>query len=129
MPRSGSTRRSAHLHQLIMLRYLPRPLSTALGPVNRFFTTGFLLAPLAVLSRLPGPTGQALAAHWLRTWKQAVPGSDPARAWQLLRPLAALRLAVVYQHFLDNIEPAERVYHEHDVQPALQTAARLAVTT
>ena len=87
------------------------------------------LLDLAVLSRLPGPAGQALAAHWLRTWKQAVPGSDPERAWQLLRPLAALRLAAVYQHFLDNIEPSERVYHDQDVQPALQAAARLAATT
>jgi Phosphotransferase enzyme family len=80
---------------------------------------------LAVLSRLPGPAGQALAGHWLRTWKQALPGSEPERAWQLLRPLAALRFAVVYQHFLDNIEPSERVYHEQDVQPALEEAACL----
>jgi len=35
----------ACLHQLIMLRYLPRPLSAPLGPVNRFFTTGFLPPP------------------------------------------------------------------------------------
>jgi uncharacterized protein (DUF2236 family) len=28
-----------YLHQLIMLRYLPRPLSAALGPLNRFVTT------------------------------------------------------------------------------------------
>jgi Ser/Thr protein kinase RdoA (MazF antagonist) len=81
---------------------------------------------LAVLSRLPAPTGQARTAHWLRTWKQAVPGSEPERAWQLLRPLAALRFAVVFQNFLDNIEPSERVYHEQDVGPALQAAAELA---
>jgi Phosphotransferase enzyme family len=81
---------------------------------------------LAVLSRLPAPAGQALAAYWLATWKQALPGSDPERAWQLLRPLAALRFAVVFQNFLDNIEPSERVYHEQDVEPALQAAARLA---
>jgi hypothetical protein len=81
---------------------------------------------LAVLSRLAGPAGRALAAHWLQTWKHALPGSDPDRAWQLLRPLAALRFAAVYQHFLDNIEPSERVYHESDVEPALQAAARLA---
>jgi aminoglycoside phosphotransferase (APT) family kinase protein len=81
---------------------------------------------LAVLGRLPGPAGRALAAHWLRTWEQAWPGSEPERAWRLLRPLAALRFAVVYQHFLDNIEASERVYHEQDVLPALQAAARLA---
>jgi Ser/Thr protein kinase RdoA (MazF antagonist) len=81
---------------------------------------------LAVLGRLPAPAGQARAAHWLATWKQAVPGSDPERAWRLLRPLAALRFAAVYQNFLDHIEPSERVYHEQDVEPALQAAARLA---
>ncbi|HEY1920564.1 MAG TPA: aminoglycoside phosphotransferase family protein [Streptosporangiaceae bacterium] len=81
---------------------------------------------LAVLDRLPAPTAQARAAHWLRTWKQAVPGSDPERAWRLLRPLAALRFAVVYQRFLDHIEPSERIYHEQDVLPALRAAAELA---
>ena len=72
-----------------------------------------------------GP-GDALADYWLRTWKQALPGSDPEQAWHLLRPLAALRAAAVYQHFLDNIEPSERIYHEEDVRPALEIAARLA---
>jgi len=32
----------------------------------------------------------------------------------------------VYQHFLDNIEPSERIYHQEDVRPALEIAARLA---
>jgi uncharacterized protein (DUF2236 family) len=43
----------AYLHQLIMLRYLPRPLSAALGPVNRFFTTGFLPPPFREQMQLP----------------------------------------------------------------------------
>jgi Phosphotransferase enzyme family len=81
---------------------------------------------LAVLNRLPGPARHALAEYWLGTWKRALPGSDPEQAWHLLRPLAALRAAAVYQHFLDNIEPSERVYHEQDVRPALELAARLA---
>ena len=29
----------------------------------------------------------------------------------------------MYQHFLDNIEPSERIYHEEDVRPALEIAA------
>ncbi len=37
-----------------------------------------------------------------------------------------LRTAAVYQHFLDNIEPSEWIYHEEDVRPALEIAARLA---
>jgi uncharacterized protein (DUF2236 family) len=43
----------AYLDQLIMLRYLPRPLSAALGPVNRFFTTGFLPPPFREQMQLP----------------------------------------------------------------------------
>ena len=80
----------------------------------------------AMRKLLRGPARDALADYWLRTWKQALPGSDPEQAWHLLRPLAALRTAAVYQHFLDNIEPSERIYHEEDVRPALEIAARLA---
>jgi hypothetical protein len=32
----------------------------------------------------------------------------------LLAPVAAARQAVIYQRFLDNIEPAERVHHRAD---------------
>ena len=41
-------------------------------------------------------------------------------------PLAALGAAVVYQGFLDAIEPSERIYHEGDVAPWLELAGRLA---
>jgi uncharacterized protein (DUF2236 family) len=34
-----------YLDRLLMLDYLPRPFGTALGPVNRFLTTGFLPPP------------------------------------------------------------------------------------
>lgn len=43
----------AYLDELIMLRYLPRPLGAALGPLNRFVTTGLLPPPLRELMRLP----------------------------------------------------------------------------
>lgn len=68
----------------------------------------------------------ALVDHWLGRWAAAVPGSDPHRAWALLRPFAVLRGAVVFQRFLDAIEPSERAYHEHDVEPFLERAAGLA---
>jgi hypothetical protein len=55
-----------------------------------------------------------------------LPSSDPEQAWHLLRPLAALRAAAAYQHFLDNIEPPERIYHEEDARPTLEITARLA---
>jgi phosphotransferase family enzyme len=83
------------------------------------------LLDLAVLGRVPAlrPT---LEQHWLAAWARAVPGSDPAQAWKLLRPLAALRGALVYQGFVDNIEPSERAYHVADVAPALELASALA---
>lgn len=34
-----------YLDRLMTLAYLPRPFGTALGPVNRFLTTGFLPPP------------------------------------------------------------------------------------
>jgi aminoglycoside phosphotransferase (APT) family kinase protein len=80
--------------------------------------------PLLDLAALPDD--HPVVPRWLDRWAAAVPGSDPHRAWGLLAPLAALRLAVVYQGFLDGIEPSERPYHEGDVLPALERAAGLA---
>jgi hypothetical protein len=63
-----------------------------------------------------------LRQHWLGAWQNAVPGADASRAWRLLRPVAVARAAVVYQRFLENIEPSERVYHHLDVDPYLAAA-------
>ncbi len=82
---------------------------------------------LDVLDRLDPGEAAAVAGHWLGCLGGALPGSDPPRAWRLLRPLAALRAGAVYQAFLDNIEPSERIYHEGDVLPALERAGRLAL--
>ena len=65
-------------------------------------------------------------SHWLAGWRRLVPGSDPERAWRLLRPVARLRTALVFQNFLDNIEPSERIYHQADVPAALLRAADTA---
>lgn len=81
---------------------------------------------LDVLDRLDPAEAAELERHWLDRLRAALPVSDPQRAWGLLRPLAALRSGAVYQTFLDNIEPSERIYHEGDVMPALQRASRLA---
>jgi hypothetical protein len=40
--------------------------------------------------------------------------------WEAFRPLAAVRLAIVYRMFCDRIEPAERVYHRTDIVSALR---------
>jgi len=78
---------------------------------------------LAVIERL----GTDAVATWDRAWTEAAPGCDPARSGSLLRPVAALREAWVYQRFLDGIEPTERVYHRDDVERMLDEAERLVV--
>ena len=57
---------------------------------------------------------EAVRAHWLQLWSNAVPGSDPVRALGLIAPIAAARRAVTYRKLLDNIEPAEQRYHRAD---------------
>lgn len=80
--------------------------------------------------------GQRLAAHdkvavercWAQEWQRAVPGCDAARAADLLRPVTALYGGVIYQRFLDNIEPDEQVYHAGDPLAAIRHAARFSAT-
>jgi hypothetical protein len=73
-----------------------------------------LLDQPAFLTRIPPATVAPTRRHWHDRWRAAVPGSDPDRAAALLGPVAAARQAVIYQGFLDRIEPAERVYHRTD---------------
>ncbi len=54
-----------------------------------------------------------------------VPGSDPDRASRLLAPVAAAGHAVIYQRFLESIEPSERRYHQADPIDWLQRTAAL----
>jgi Ser/Thr protein kinase RdoA (MazF antagonist) len=84
-----------------------------------------LLDPPAFLGRVPGDAVATVREHWLRQWREAVPGSDPARAALLLAPIAAARQAVIYRGFLDRIEPAEHAYHRADPAEWLQRAAAL----
>ncbi|WP_431874335.1 phosphotransferase family protein [Micromonospora marina] len=67
-----------------------------------------------------------LVDAWARRWRTDVPGSDPRRAVDLLRPVAPLRQAAVYAMFLAAIEPGEHPYHVHDVPAALARAAAVA---
>jgi hypothetical protein len=83
---------------------------------------GHPLLDLAVLERYELVEQEQLLGHWLERWRGAVPGSDPARAWALLRPVALARAAAVFRMFLDNIERSEAPYHEGDVDPALDAA-------
>jgi len=76
------------------------------------------LMDVAALHRMSEPTVE----HWLNRWADAAPQADVATVWHLLEPVALLRMARVYQVFLDNIEPAERLYHRYDVGHNLELA-------
>jgi aminoglycoside phosphotransferase (APT) family kinase protein len=65
--------------------------------------------------------------EWAWRWRRDVPGADPERAVELIRPVAELRAAAAYAEFLDRIEPSERPYHEADVPARLSAAAASAV--
>ena len=65
----------------------------------------------------------AVQRHWAQAWREAVPGSDPQRAADLLAPVAAARQAVIYRAFLDRIEPSEHPYHRDDPARWLARAA------
>ena len=74
-----------------------------------------LLDQSAYLSRVPGPFVAPLRAHWARAWQRWRPDADVERAARLLAPVAAARMALIYQNFLDGIEAAEAPYHRADV--------------
>lgn len=67
-----------------------------------------------------------LVDAWAARWRAEVPGSDPRRAVDLLRPVAPLRMAAVYAMFLAGIEPSEHPYHRGDVPACLERAAASA---
>ena len=73
-----------------------------------------LLDQAAFLASIAPEQRDPVRERWADLWRSAVPGSDPARAARLLTPVAALRQALIYQTFLDGIEPDEQVYHRSD---------------
>jgi hypothetical protein len=83
-----------------------------------------LLDESAFLERVPEEQRSALREHLQTTWQRAVPGCEPARAALCIEPIAAARQAVIYDGFLDQIEPSEHPYHRNDPVRWLQRAAR-----
>ena len=86
---------------------------------------GHPLLDLPALMDRAGERAEALHARWMRRWADAVPGSEPARAAELIAPVAQLRQAIIYQRFLDGIEESERVYHRADVPERLASVAAM----
>lgn len=85
-----------------------------------------LLDVAAFLPRVPGKLRGLIRSAWMDAWRKHRPDSDPIRAARLVAPIAALRLAIIYQCFLDGIEPSEHRYHEADVPQWLRRAPRAA---
>lgn len=85
-----------------------------------------LLDQSAFLDRIPPQHVPAVSEHWERAWGRVAPGSDPGRAADLLAPVAAARQAVIYQTFLDQIEPSEHPYHRDDPAFCLTRTSALA---
>ncbi len=67
-----------------------------------------------------------ITRHWINTWRNLIPSSEPERAAELLKPIAPLRSAGVYQRFVEGIEPSERPYHASDVADQLRRAIHSA---
>jgi hypothetical protein len=82
-----------------------------------------LLDMFAMLDRA-GDSKQRVREEWMQAWAGAVPGSAPARAAELLAPVAPLRNALVYRSFLDQIEPSEHPYHAAELPKWLAAASR-----
>ena len=64
-------------------------------------------------------------APWEAAWKRHRPHADVARAMNAIAPVAALRQALIYQTFLDNIEPSEHCYHRNDTAEWISRAVEL----
>ena len=74
-------------------------------------------------------TAYRIARPWLfrmdaeRAHGLTLAAADVLERIALLAPLAAARQAVIYQCFLDRIEPSERPYHQGDPVLWLRNAA------
>jgi hypothetical protein len=77
---------------------------------------------VGLLARLSTERRAATLDRWAGLWRDAVPGCDPYAAVELVEPLQPLQSGLLYQHFLDHIEPSERRYHEGDPAAMVELA-------
>ena len=85
-----------------------------------------LLDMTAFLERVPSERLRSVNAGWVTGWKNAYPSADVARAVELIGPVGALRQALIYRNFLDQIEASEQVYHRQDPAFWLRRAIALS---
>ena len=81
-----------------------------------------LLDMISFVERLAPEQVDIVRRAWIAAWSDAFPHANVVLAAELIRPIAALRLGVVYRRFLDAIEESERVYHRMDVAMWLRRA-------
>jgi hypothetical protein len=84
-----------------------------------------LLDMAAMLDERPADEQAAIVEHWIGAWRAALPGADPARAAELMRPVAEARQPLIYDRFLAGIEPTEHPYHASDPAEWLRRTAEL----
>jgi hypothetical protein len=72
-----------------------------------------------------GEHAEELVLHWQRAWQKRLPEADVASAIELVMPIARARMAVVFQRFLDNIEPSEQIFHDTDPVIALEKTGKV----
>ena len=105
-------------------------IGTASGPVLLDWGDAGVGQPLLDLPALchgfTADQAREIRAIVTAVWQERLPQADVARAMALSTPLGALRQALVYQRFLDAIEPAERHYHDSDVPERLAAAVAAA---
>jgi aminoglycoside/choline kinase family phosphotransferase len=85
-----------------------------------------LLDMASFLDRIPIEQLDTVRRTWDTAWKDAYPNANVSLAAELIRPLAALRAALIYRRFLDGIEASERVYHNLDASEWLRRAISVA---
>jgi Ser/Thr protein kinase RdoA (MazF antagonist) len=79
-----------------------------------------------LLDWLPDDKHPYATEVWTTAWKTHLPTADPQRALAPMAVLVHLVYAVIYQRFLDNIEPSERIYHADDPASELRAAVEAA---
>jgi len=79
-----------------------------------------------LLDWLPDAKHPHATEVWTTAWKTHLPTADPQRALAPMAVLVHLVYAVMYQRFLDNIEPSERIYHADDPAYELRAAVEAA---
>lgn len=90
----------------------------------------YLGHPAADIQRLsdwlPAEKKPVAVDTWAAAWQEHLPGCEPLRALEPMTVLGELLGAGLYQVFLDNIEPSERIYHENDPTDCVRDAALAA---